>query len=57
MIVCPAAVISVRSADFATVSAGAAVTGISTVDGDDTGAAPVGGVPVAVAVFVSAEVL
>ncbi len=46
-----------RSADFVTVSAGAEVTGISTVDGEDTGAVPVGGVPVAVAVFVSADVL
>ncbi len=51
MIVCPAAVISVRSAVFVTVSAGAGSPGISTVVGGDTGGVPDGGVPVAVAVF------
>ena len=49
--VCPAAVSSSRSAVFATVKAGAGTTGISRVDGGDTGGVPDGGVPVAVAVL------
>ena len=49
--------ISVRSAVLETVSAGAGVTGISTVDGGDTGGVPSGGVPVAVAVLLSSAVL
>ncbi|KQY78181.1 hypothetical protein ASD13_05880 [Microbacterium sp. Root1433D1] len=39
------------SADFTTVNAGAGSTGTSVVDGGETGGSPVGGVPVAVAVF------
>ncbi len=53
VIVWPAAVISVRSAVFATVSAGAGSPGTRTVDGGDTGGSPEGGVPVTVAVFVT----
>ena len=53
VIVCPAAVIVDRSADFTTVIAGCGSPGICTVDGGDTGGSPDGGVPVAVAVLVS----
>ncbi len=53
VIVCPAAVISVRSAVLATVRDGAGGTVTIAVDGGDTGGSvSPGGVPVAVAVFV-----
>ncbi|WP_236610929.1 hypothetical protein [Microbacterium sp. UCD-TDU] len=38
-------------ADFTMLTPGAGTTGISVVDGGETGGSPVGGVPVAVAVF------
>ncbi len=53
MIIWPAAVISVRSAVFDTVSPGDGSDGTSTSDGGDTGGSPDGGVPVTVAVLVT----
>ena len=44
------------SADFTTVIPGAGTTGISRVDGGDTGGSPDGGAPVAVAVLSSESV-
>ena len=54
VIVCPAAVIVDRSADFTTVMAGWGSDGTSTSDGGDTGGSPPpGGFPVTVAALVT----